>query len=71
MNPINQLTPEQQEAYNEWLLLFGFREVCFMGDIMALDQPARSFWRRLNFTPYIKHKPSNNTYQLKTLEELE
>ena len=64
-----KMTPELQEAYNEWLLKFGFREVpylTFTDANMMLDAIEISFkdWKRC-----IIYNMSG--YKLRTLDEIE
>jgi len=62
------MTPE--DAYNEWLLLFGFREVSFYKDIdsRGLNDTAQC----LRNKGYLKHYPETKSahYKLKQPHEI-
>ena len=65
------MTPKLQEAYNEWLLKFGFREVddnTVIEDNMILDNITISHkdWERC-----VIYTPETTSYRLRTLDEIE
>ena len=65
------MTPKLQEAYNEWLLKFGFREVpylTFTDANMMLDAIEISFkdWKRC-----VIYTEGTTSYRLRTLDEIE
>ncbi len=69
MKALTKMTPKLQEAYNEWLLLFGYREAGFdeiQNAHPILDAPGNYKW----FSKCIKTNEADITWQLKTIEEL-
>ena len=65
------MTPKLQEAYNEWLLKFGYREVPLAGVIEAktiLDNITISYkdWERC-----VIYNDNKRIYKLRTLDEIE
>ena len=61
------MTEELQDAYNEWLLKYGFRWV----DISVLKVDLPLFWSSISYGAMNKYvRYSIRKYQLKTSEEL-
>ncbi len=65
-----KMTPELQEAYNEWLLLWGYREVSTKA--AQITRPYLFSKVGSNIMGQYVHRLNNfpHIYQLKTIEEL-
>ena len=62
------MTEELQDAYNEWLLKYGFRWVGI--SVLQVDLPL--FWSSISYgdtNKYVRY--SMRKYQLKTSEEIQ
>ena len=66
------MTPELQEAYNEWLLKFGFREVPLAG--VRADKPMLDNSEITNYKDWqrcVIYNDNKGIYKLRTLDEIE
>ena len=68
---MTKMTPKLQEAYNKWLIKFGFREVpanTVIETHMMLDGYTIAFkdWERC-----VIYTPETTSYRLRTLDEIE
>ena len=65
------MTPKLQEAYNEWLLKFGFREVSCM---TVTDANMLLYNDTISFKDWCRcviYTPETTSYRLRTLDEIE
>ena len=68
---MSTMTQELQDAYNEWLLMYGFRvvprdEIHAAGTLLESKHTSYKDWTRCLHFYY-----SINSYQLRTLEDIE
>ena len=67
-----EMTPKLQEAYNEWLLRFGFREVD--DNTVRADKPMLNNSEITNYKDWqrcIIYTEGTTSYRLRTLDEIE
>ena len=66
------MTPKLQEAYNEWLLKFGYREVPLAG--VRADKPMLNNSEITHYKDWqrcVIYTPETTSYRLRTLDEIE
>ena len=66
------MTPKLQEAYNEWLLKFGYREVPLAG--VRADKPMLNNSEITHYKDWqrcVIYNDNKRIYKLRTLDEIE
>ena len=69
---MTKMTPKLQEAYNEWLLKFGFRKVPLAG--VSADKPMLNNNEITNYEDWkrcVIYTPETTSCRLRTLDEIE